>query len=69
MKGGININLTWSKIMAFVIIAASIWLTLELESVTPFSIGVPAASALILGKQAQTAYIKKKEDGEGSNKH
>jgi len=35
------------------------WLSLELENVTPFSVAVPASSALVLGKQAKDVYYKK----------
>ncbi len=53
MEFSVKINLTYSKIIALVVLAVSVWLTLELESVTPFSIAVPAVSAMIVGKQVE----------------
>jgi len=45
------INLTWSKIMAFSILACSMVLDLENGGATAFMFAVPFVSALILGKQ------------------
>ncbi len=63
MEFTVKINLTYSKIIALVILAVSVWLTLELESVTPFSIAVPAVSAMIVGKQVEGMVRKRKWTG------
>jgi hypothetical protein len=45
------ITLTWSKIMAFVLIGCAITLDLKNGGATAFMFTVPFVSALILGKQ------------------
>lgn len=62
--------------MAFVMLAASVWLTLELDNMTAFSIAAPLTAALILGKQGQKVLIAKFSNGNyvseiesGTNKH
>ena len=56
-----NITLTSSKVMAYLIFIASVFLTIYMEDMTAFSIGIPVASALILGKQGQRVLLKKYE--------
>jgi hypothetical protein len=63
MDSRVNINLTWSKIMAFAMLIASVYLTVELRDITPFSIAAPLAAALILGKQGQRVLIAKFSNG------
>ena len=63
MRTAVNINLTWSKVMAFVMLAASVWLTIELDDMTAFSVAAPLAAALILGKQGQEVLIAKFSNG------
>ena len=55
----VSVHITFTKIIAAVILGLGMWLSLELESVTPFSVAVPASSALVLGKQAKDVYYKK----------
>jgi len=45
------VTLTWSKIMAFVLILCSMYLDIENNTNNTFMFTVPFASALILGKQ------------------
>ncbi len=45
------VNLTWSKIMAFLIIGCSVALDFKNGGATAFMFAVPFVSALILGKQ------------------
>lgn len=61
MEFSVRIRLTYSKIIALVVLGISVWLTLELGSVTPFSIAVPAASAMIVGKQVEDMIRKRSE--------
>ena len=51
MKVNLLITLTWSKIMAFIILACSIWLDLVNGGSTTFMFAIPFISALIVGKQ------------------
>jgi hypothetical protein len=58
------ITLTWSKIMAFALLACSIVLDLKNGTASTFMFTVPFISALIIGKQ----YLDKdRKDGTESN--
>jgi len=59
------VNLTWSKIMAFVLLGCSFTLDLINGGATAFMFTVPFVSALILGKQF---FDKNKTENNGSNK-
>ena len=54
------VNLTWSKIMAFILVGCAVALDLKNGGATAFMFTVPFVSALILGKQY---FDKNKENG------
>ena len=51
MKPQIAIRITWSKVMAFVMLACAVFLDVMNGGATAFMFAVPFVSALILGKQ------------------
>jgi hypothetical protein len=52
MKTEVSIRLTWSKVMAFLILACSMTLDIVVEkSASTFFIAAPIAAGLIAGKQ------------------
>ena len=51
MKVNLFVTLTWSKIMAFLLVICSILLDLINGGATAFMFTVPFVSALIIGKQ------------------
>lgn len=57
----INIEITFSKIMAFLILILSTAITLNLEDVSVFSISLPIIAAMVVNKQYQDR-IKKECD-------
>ena len=58
------ITLTWSKIMAFLIIIGALYLDISNHTNSTFMFTVPFASALILGKQ----YFDKNRTYDSTNK-
>ena len=51
MKPGVAITLTWSKIMAFLILGCAVYLDAKNGGATAFMFALPFVSALIIGKQ------------------
>jgi len=64
MKLKLYLTLTWSKIMAFTILACAMYLDILNGGATAFMFSVPFVSGLIIGKQ----YFDKNRDFEKENK-
>ena len=58
-KVSVNVNFTASKILAYLIFFASVYLSVALSDFTAFSIGIPVAAALVLGKQGERVMLAK----------
>ena len=61
MKPQIAIRITWSKVMAFVMLACAVFLDVRNNGATAFMFAVPFVSALIVGKQYFDRNVKPNE--------
>lgn len=60
-----SINLTWSKVMALLILIAAVYLDWENTGISAFMYAIPFITALILGKQGQRL-VESLKNGKGN---
>ena len=48
-----NLTITFSKIMALLMLAVAAWISFHLEDVTPYTVGLPVIAGLLANKQYQ----------------